>query len=338
MFSEVSERWEEFKNNSDNSPNNQSFDEYSYAQILKEELLIKYKGLNLEDVIKGDVSKNNSGECFCISSTVKANFENNHNPEHHRDILLQNLKLIYGVGDLTEKSLKSLGYQTIENLVEYPRFSDKAKEILKLVEERDIKELFRLIRGRTSKSDPSILHLSLLQDIENFIFLDIETMGLFSRPIILIGLARIHEDKIYFKQIFARHTAEEKAILEDFIKDLDEKAVFATYNGDAFDIPYIEDRLHQYGLGKVLDLPDFDLLLFARRKWKGILPNCKLITVEKHLFGEGRNKDVPSALVPEFYETYLRTGNIGPIIPIIEHNREDLLTLIHIYFELCREY
>lgn len=338
MFNEITKRWKEFVNNGDQNPLNQPIDEYTYTQILKEELLTRYKGLKLEDVIKGEIYKKESGDCFCIPSSVVADFKNNYLAEFYRNLLLENLKLVYGIGDLMEKRLKTSGFGTIKSLLEYPRFSEKAKEIVELIEERNVKELFHLIRNRTSKSHQSLLHLSLLQDIENFIFLDIETMGLNSRPIILIGIAKVLKNSVYFKQIFARNISEEKAILENFMEEFNENSVFATYNGEAFDIPYIEDRLYYHKLGKTIDIPNLDLLLFARKKWRGILPNCKLVTVEKHLLGEKREKDVPSASVPEFYETYLRTGNIGPIIPIIEHNREDLLTLIHIYFELCKEY
>ncbi|HID94242.1 MAG TPA: exonuclease, partial [bacterium (Candidatus Stahlbacteria)] len=43
----------------------------------------------------------------------------------------------------------------------------------------------------------------------------------------------------------------------------------------------------------------------------------------------------PAALVPDFYATYLRTKNVGPLIAIIEHNRDDLITLASVFSKLC---
>ncbi len=50
-----------------------------------------------------------------------------------------------------------------------------------------------------------------------------------------------------------------------------------------------------------------------------------------------RINDVPSSLVPEFYKTYLQTGNIGPLIPIVEHNQQDIITLALILSQLYEE-
>jgi hypothetical protein len=40
---------------------------------------------------------------------------------------------------------------------------------------------------------------------------------------------------------------------------------------------------------------------------------------------------------PEFYETYLRTGNCGPLVPIIEHNKQDVVSLALLFFYLLGE-
>ena len=81
-----------------------------------------------------------------------------------------------------------------------------------------------------------------------------------------------------------------------------------------------------------------NLLHFSRRAWKSKLPNCKLQTIEKHLFNFEREDDVPSSMVPSFYKTYNETGNIGPLIPIVEHNREDVVTLARILLSLHKEW
>jgi uncharacterized protein YprB with RNaseH-like and TPR domain len=42
-------------------------------------------------------------------------------------------------------------------------------------------------------------------------------------------------------------------------------------------------------------------------------------------------------MVPEFYEAYLRTGNCGPLVPIIQHNRQDVISLALLFFRLLEE-
>ena len=106
-----------------------------------------------------------------------------------------------------------------------------------------------------------------------------------------------------------------------------------TFNGRSFDVPFIRERLGFYGMEGSLNNPHFDLLHFSRRAWRDQLPDCRLGTLEKHL-GVQRDVDIPSTLVPEFYETYLKTGNVGPLVAIVEHNKQDLLTLTLLFSKL----
>jgi uncharacterized protein YprB with RNaseH-like and TPR domain len=43
-------------------------------------------------------------------------------------------------------------------------------------------------------------------------------------------------------------------------------------------------------------------------------------------------------MVPEFYETYLHTNNCGPLVPIIEHNKQDVVSLAMLFFRLLEEF
>ena len=88
--------------------------------------------------------------------------------------------------------------------------------------------------------------------------------------------------------------------------------------------------MHYHGIKTKINTKHLDLLHFSRKQWKNQLPNCQLQTLEKHLFGIERCDDVPSSKVPVFYRSYHETGNIGPLIPILEHNREDVVTLAKI--------
>ena len=52
----------------------------------------------------------------------------------------------------------------------------------------------------------------------------------------------------------------------------------------------------------------------------------------------GRGINIPGALVPEFYHTYQKTGNVGPLVAIVEHNKQDLVTLATLFSKLYEEW
>jgi uncharacterized protein YprB with RNaseH-like and TPR domain len=108
---------------------------------------------------------------------------------------------------------------------------------------------------------------------------------------------------------------------------MDENTVLVTFNGRNFDVPFIKRRMKYYFMKNRFPQAHIDLLYTSRSNWKTELPNCQLQTLEKHLFNIERIEDVPCYMVPEYYQTYLKKNNIGPLIPIIEHNRIDVVTL-----------
>ena len=68
-------------------------------------------------------------------------------------------------------------------------------------------------------------------------------------------------------------------------------------------------------------------MYFAKNLWADNLPDCKLQTIEKEIFGIERIEDVPGQYIPDYYDTYLLENNIGPVVPIIEHNAQDVISL-----------
>ncbi len=307
------------------------------AEKLKQRLLKKYKGKKLEDVIGGEEFKTKKGVCYRIETQDKINLKVI-NSDQARKKILSDLKLIYGIGEVTERILKEEGYKTIEDITEHPRFSSEAKRFLKILNKCDTCQIVDWIGHWFPKSHPLILYSSGLHNKEDFVILDIETMGLFTRPIILFGVARISGDQVLINQYLLRNIKEEPAALMGFLSHINEVSVFITFNGRTFDIPYVRERLAYYRMKGDLEKPHFDILHFSRRAWRERVPNCRLNTLEKYLLSIARKDDVPSALVPDFYETYMRSKNVGPLIPIIEHNKQDLVTLANIFSKLHEEW
>ncbi|WP_405303272.1 ribonuclease H-like domain-containing protein, partial [Methanobrevibacter sp.] len=179
----------------------------------------------------------------------------------------------------------------------------------------------------SKKCRDNLLKCISLTDFENFKFMDIETKGLSNVPVILIGVAEIKGKDIVCSQYFLRDYSEEDAVLDAYLSHLDEDSVHVTFNGKSFDVPFIKNRCTYNRISANLDLPHLDLMHFAKNLWRDELPNCKLQTIEREFFGIERKDDVPGQYIPEYYDTYLSEDNIGPIVPIIEHNRQDIISL-----------
>ncbi len=311
-------------------------DDYLEGQRVKKKYLEQYAGIKLEDAIKGTPSSNEAGEYYLIENF--SDFPPSRvDRENARKALISNLRLLRGIGEGTEHKLKKAGYRTIEDLQSHHKWKNEAKRFLSLVDSGDAGAIQRELWHWLPKSHPLNLHVTAFAPVERLVALDIETMGLFSRPIILFGAAFTKGDRIITRQFLARDVDEEAAAINAFCS-LAENNPLVSYNGRAFDVPYINQRRWYYGLGGDIGNVHFDMLPFARRLLRPGLPDARLTTIEKYIFGQERKDDVPGAMVPEFYEEYLRTGNPGPLVPIVEHNRNDLVTLARLFSKFYEDH
>ena len=310
---------------------------YQEAEKLKQRLLKKYRGKTLDDITGGNELETESGVCYRMEGQQKITLELV-NPEYTRACILSELRLIRGVGEVTEGILREEGYGTIEDLAGHPRFGPEARKLMRVLDRSDAARILNWLVHWLPKSHPLVLYTSGYCRREDFVVFDIETMGLSARPIILLGVGEISGSHIRISQYLLRDLDEEPAALTGFLSHIVEGSVFLTFNGRSFDVPYVRDRLAYYRMSADLENTHFDILHFSRRAWRERVPDCRLGTLEKCLLGSERGDDVPSALVPEFYETYMATDNIGPLIPIIEHNRQDLVVLARIFSRLHEEW
>ena len=88
----------------------------------------------------------------------------------------------------------------------------------------------------------------------------------------------------------------------------------------------------------MLDKPHIDLLHIARRVWKLRLRRCNLTNLEEALLGIPREDDLPGALVPERFFSYLKTGDFGLFDDVLEHNAQDIASLCTLLAHMCRMY
>ena len=188
------------------------------------------------------------------------------------------------------------------------------------------------VQGRHALTDEELArdwHDVIEVDPKRLLFLDIETCGLTATPVFLIGTMHLDRDNRFrLSQFFARDYAEEAHLLchlAEFLRDFD---VLVTFNGKSFDWPYLVDRAVYHSVPMHPDAPNhLDLLHEARRRWKTVLPNCQLQTLEYHVCKRRRVGDLPGSLIPEAYHRYVQTGNARQMLDVIHHNALDLITM-----------
>ncbi|MBE6506019.1 MAG: exonuclease [Methanobrevibacter millerae] len=324
------------------SSENFSFEEYrkvspAYYENLKEQLLLKYQDMKLTDIKGSKVISTPYGDTLEIVQKEKIDFKLAEN--NFKNQMNHNLKLLPKIGIKTEENLKKQGFDTIESLLHHDSHKDNAKSFLENMDDMSFMEIIDLLnQNRYGKScRDNLIKCVSIPDYENFKFMDIETLGLSNVPIILIGVAEIKGNNIISSQYFLRDLDEEIAVLKGYFSHLDEDSVHVTFNGKTFDVPYIKNRLNYHRIDVDFDLAHLDLMYFAKYIWRDELPNCQLQTIEKYKFGLERVDDVPGQYIPGYYNTYLSERNIGPMIPIIEHNRQDIVSLADFLMKMYEE-
>jgi uncharacterized protein YprB with RNaseH-like and TPR domain len=163
-----------------------------------------------------------------------------------------------------------------------------------------------------------------------FLFFDLETTGLSGgagTQAFLVGCGWFADDGAFVtRQFLLTRPSDERAMLETVRAELARAGALVSFNGKSFDAPLLETRYAFHRVEWARDrLPHLDVLHPARRFWTG--DDCSLGALEARLLGLRRAGDVAGVEVPSRYFQFLRTGNSQPLVAVLEHNRQDLLTL-----------
>ena len=169
---------------------------------------------------------------------------------------------------------------------------------------------------------------------DRYIFLDLETTGLASTPLFLAGTLYEKDGCLVAGQLLARDYSEEAGLISGLDNLLGNHHTCITFNGKAFDIPYMRERAKYHRIEIKASPQHFDLLHHARRKWKHQLPNCRLVTLEWYILGRRRLGDIASWEVPCIYHEFVHTKDSGKLIGVLRHNLVDVVSMAELFIIL----
>lgn len=176
---------------------------------------------------------------------------------------------------------------------------------------------------------------------DNAIFFDIETTGLsrIHSSIFLCGVIYYENQNYVIEQFFDDTSDSEKKLIEFISNHFNQIKYIISYNGNAFDIPFYENKCKKHGVNPNLDKKTL-VDLYMKVKKTGLandLSNLKLKTIEKFI-----NINRKDQLNGEDLIRLNASYNITPKKEYLElmlcHNREDILSLPYIFSHIDKHF
>ena len=176
-------------------------------------------------------------------------------------------------------------------------------------------------------------------DPREALFLDTETTGLSGGAgtvAFLVGLGTVEGDAFVVRQHLMTGYAAEPLLLAAVSQAARGKKSLVTFNGRTFDAPLLASRYTMCRMENPLSsLAHLDLLPPSRRLWRLRVGACRLSALEEQVLGLEREGDVPGAEIPARYFSFLKTRDMSLLRDIIDHNRQDIVTLGLLLARLC---
>lgn len=191
-----------------------------------------------------------------------------------------------------------------------------------------MKTIVDIINANENKID-----LSAMGDSEKCVFIDIETTGLSSDNSFIyeVGVAYLNEDtgNYEIKQWLIENAKEERGMLYEVIAFLRHFKKLVHFNGNTFDIPFIQARCKACGIA--CDFSDCEGIDIYRRvsslKHFLKLDNCRQKSVET-LLGINREDEYTGKELIKIYREYSENGSEENEKLLLLHNHDDVLGLM----------
>ncbi|MFX1302719.1 MAG: ribonuclease H-like domain-containing protein [Promethearchaeota archaeon] len=312
-------------------------DYYKFESFDVTPLIKQYRGKRLEDLFNKHyrIIENKMGE-FIEFFWEEKDIPSEIDLIKTQKKMTYNLKTVNFIGEYIEKKLKKRGINTLKDLKYNLNFSSSASKILDLIRKKD----YKILKTNRYIND---LDVSFCFKIEDFLFIDIETLGIIDSPIIIVGIGFFENEQFKIEIFFARELEEEIAICEHLkTQILPNFKCFVSYNGKTFDIPFLANRfLYFFEENPMVSEDDppyekcntklhhIDLYHHCRRLFKGKFYNYTLTNIEDKLLNWKRQNELPSNLVGLCYRKYKENPEryIGLMKEVIEHNYYDIYSM-----------
>lgn len=175
--------------------------------------------------------------------------------------------------------------------------------------------------------------LSRLTPVEELLVFDIETTGFTPEHTILylICCAYYQNGAWHYQQWFNEDGSEEQALLQAFLTFAKPFRSLFHYNGDRFDIPYLQHKIQSYGLSDILSQKEsYDLYPILRPFKEALhLDNLKQKTIERFLIIDRVDKYSGGDLI-QVYQRYIQSKDAKLLQLLLQHNFEDVEGLLQI--------
>lgn len=171
---------------------------------------------------------------------------------------------------------------------------------------------------------------------EDSCLLDIETLGLNRNKdmIYLVGVLYFNKKEGLWNldQYFSECIEDEKSMLIKLVQAVRNFHTIITYNGDAFDLPYLNKRFHIYNIDfNFSQVNSLDLYAIVRKNKQYLnLENYKLKTLERFI-GIYREDIYSGRDCIDFYKNYLITKDKTLKEKILQHNYDDLFYMLDLF-------
>ena len=201
---------------------------------------------------------------------------------------------------------------------------------------------FSDVRHMTAVVLEQVYGIPFPRDVQpaDVLFLDTETTGLSGGAgtvAFQVGAGYLSGNHFVVEQFLMRDYPEEPLLLDKIGHLMRAFPVLATFNGRTFDAPLLQNRFLMHRMpGRFISDYHADVLHAARRVWKLRLGRCTLQRLESEILGVTRDDDLPGSDVPRTYFQYLHNRDFAPLERVLDHNRQDIVSLAQLFFFLCK--
>lgn len=171
---------------------------------------------------------------------------------------------------------------------------------------------------------------SMPEPVQDRIWFDIETRGGRGQAGFLVGAAYFEAGQWWLWQVLARDPSEEPALLQLVTELVEKRPRLVSYSGSKNDWPFLSSRWKHFQMPIPAHQDHLDLFDAAAAMYRGVLPSCRLVTLEHHLCARWREADLASGFIPTAYGEWIEHRDGRLLAQVMLHNALDVVCLLEL--------